>query len=72
MPRNRAYKPDDRFSDDMAPTFPTEDIVCKGCAFARPGLIGYKNAYCRMYEAGKPNEILFANAICQFMTEAAG
>lgn len=66
MERKDQYKPGERFEADMAPTFPSNEIVCKGCAFARPGLIGFKNAYCRMYEEGKPNEILFQNAPCQF------
>ena len=70
--RKDDYKPGERFSAEMEPAFPDEEIACKSCAFARPGLLGYRNSYCRMYEAGKPNEILFEKAPCQYRTEATG
>lgn len=56
----------ERISDDMSPVFPGNDIVCKDCMFRKSGIIGYKNAYCEIYPRGKPNEILFKSAGCQW------
>ena len=55
-----------KFSEDMEPTFPNEKIDCNGCMFRKAGTLGYKNAYCEMYPRGKPNDILFKNAKCEY------
>lgn len=54
------------FDDDMSPVFPDKKIKCKDCVFRKDGKIGYKNAYCDMFPRGKPNEILFKNADCEY------
>lgn len=53
------------FDDDMCPVFPRDDIVCSSCAYKKPGIIGFKNAYCEKYPRGKPNNILFKNEPCK-------
>lgn len=63
--------PNDKFSEDMSPTFPSAKIDCINCKFKKSGIIGYKNAYCGMYPRGKPNEILFKDQKCQFKIEEA-
>lgn len=57
-----------RISENMEPTFPQDDIICKTCAFKKAGIIGYKNGYCEMYAEppGKPNAILFEHGKCQY------
>ena len=54
-----------RQSEDMSVNFPPKDIVCKGCAFAKPGVLGYRNSYCEMYPRGKPDKILFNHGDCE-------
>lgn len=66
MARNYARE---RIVDDFAPTFPNEEIKCKTCKKKKAGVIGYKNGYCDAYPTGttgKPNDILFENADCDF------
>ena len=63
-----------RINEDFAPTLPSEDIKCATCLFRKPDLVidgktivmGCKNGYCDMYPKGKPNDILFANADCEY------
>ena len=59
-----------RVSSDMSLTFPGKNIVCKNCMYARPGVLGYRNSYCEMYQRGKPNDILFENAKCKYRVSA--
>lgn len=65
--KNDAQK---RIQDDFEPTFPGGDIICKDCEFKKPGIIGFKNGYCKVYTPeisnGKPNDILFKNADCKY------
>lgn len=56
----------DRIDNDIAPVFPSNDIVCKTCKNRRAGVIGYKNRYCMIYGDGKPTEILYDNKPCEF------
>ena len=59
----------ERIEDDFNPTFPSDNIICKDCEFRKRGIIGFKNAYCQIYEpdiADKPYEILFENAGCKY------
>lgn len=51
--------------DDLMPVFPDDKIKCRNCAFKKPGIIGYKNAYCDKYPYGKPDNVLFKNADCK-------
>lgn len=59
----------DRMENDFAPIVPKDDIQCKTCKFKRSGVIGYKIAYCEKYNDGKPDEILFEGAECEFYEE---
>lgn len=73
--KNDAWK---RINEDFAPTFPADDIKCKDCVFRKPDLVqdgkvivkGYKNGYCKVYTPeisnGKPNDILFEKADCEY------
>ena len=57
----------DRIDNDIKPTFPSKDIVCKTCRFKKPGVIGYRNSYCGVYvDYGKPDEVLFENQKCEY------
>ena len=58
-----------RLAEDMAPRFPGDDIRCKDCAMRNPGMIGFKNRYCECYPEGKPLDILFENAECDYYLE---
>lgn len=72
-----------RIEKDFEPTFPGDDIKCKDCVFRKVDLIrdgkvivkGYKNGYCKVYTPeisnGKPNEILFKNADCEYYMKDA-
>jgi len=60
---------EERLQDDLSPVFPSDKIVCKDCAFRKSGIIGYKNAYCKVYTSeigAKPNGILFDNKKCEY------
>ena len=61
-----------RLHDDMCPVFPNNDIVCSTCVYKKPGIIGFKNAYCEKYTGGKPNEILFEHHPCKFYKREEG
>ena len=58
-----------RLKEDMQPRFPGDDIKCKGCAMSRKGTIGYKNRYCEIFPEGKPLDILFDGADCDYYLE---
>lgn len=64
----------DRITNDFAPSLPDDNIICQKCVFRKPDLVingktivkGYKNSYCDMFPDGKPNNILFAKADCEY------
>lgn len=61
-----------RLHDDMCPVFPNNDIVCSTCLYKKPGIIGFKSAYCEKYTRGKPLGILFKNEPCNFYEREEG
>lgn len=61
-----AERKSEKWEEDMAPVFPANDIICRNCRNRRNGVIGFKCAYCKAYPKGKPDEILFENADCDF------
>lgn len=55
-----------RQEKDMEVKFPSKTIVCRKCIFAKEGLLGFRNRYCDMFPRGKPLEILFEDANCEY------
>lgn len=48
---------------------PDEKIDCYDCIYRKEGMLGYKNAYCKKYQNGKPNEILFGHKECKYYSK---